>query len=154
MPINKNREDFRFYKIWADMKTRCLNPKCNKFYLYGGKGITVSEEWLLYQNFYNDMWGDYLAHVEEFGERQTTLDRINENMGYSISNCRWATYAEQNTHLSSCRPFKAISPDGVEYIVRDKSKFGLEHNIRRQGILKCLNGEYKQHKGWKFERVI
>lgn len=154
MPINKNREDYRFYKIWTDMKQRCLNPNCKKFYLYGGRGITISQDWLLYQNFYNDMWNNYLTHIKEFGEKQTTLDRVNENLGYSKSNCAWATYSEQNSHRSNNEPFKAISPDGKEYEARDKTKFGQIHNLKRQCILKCLNGEYKQHRGWKFERIF
>ena len=153
MPINKNREDFRFYKIWADLKQRCLNPKCKKFHLYGGRGISVSEEWKSYQNFYNDMWEDYLLHVEEFGERQTTIDRVDENMGYCVQNCSWATYTEQNSHTSKNTYFKAISPDGSEYISRDKTNFGKKYGLRRQAILKCLNGEYKQHHGWIFERI-
>jgi len=151
MPISKDREDFRFYKIWADMKTRCLNKKCARYYAYGGSGITICQEWISYQNFYNDMWEDYLAHVDIHGERQTTIDRVNEKLGYSPENCAWATYSVQNSHKVNNTYFKAISPDGTEYISRDKTNFSKAYNLKRQGILKCINGNYKQHKGWRFE---
>ena len=44
MPISKEREDYRFYKIWADMKYRCSNPKCKRFMDYGGRGIQYYPE--------------------------------------------------------------------------------------------------------------
>ena len=46
----------------------------------------------------SDMLPSYLKHCEEFSIKETTLDRINGNNGYSKSNCRWATYKEQNNN--------------------------------------------------------
>ena len=92
-----NKSYHELYSIWNSMKDRCLNSKHYAFKDYGGRGITVSEEWLNIDNFLKDM-----------GERPKglSLDRINNDMGYSKENCRWATWKEQS---SNKRPRKTKS---------------------------------------------
>lgn len=82
----------KFYKRWRSMFDR-ISPKyiCSKDYI----GVTVSIRWNKFENFRSDMYASYLEHVEKFGERQTTLDRINPFGNYKKSNCRWATFKEQ-----------------------------------------------------------
>jgi hypothetical protein len=78
----------REYKSWQSMKERCSNPKNNRWYLYGGRGIKVCDRWLnSFQNFFNDMG---------IRPKGTTIDRINSDGNYEPSNCRWATLSEQN----------------------------------------------------------
>ncbi|WP_051291308.1 hypothetical protein [Fictibacillus gelatini] len=87
----------RFYEIWAAMKRRCTavnNPLYKKYYI--DKGIMFSPEWSKFENFKNDMYEDYLNHVKEYGEEDTTLDRIDGDKGYFKANCRWATRQEQS----------------------------------------------------------
>lgn len=76
----------RVYHIWNAMKMRCENPN-SKFYSdYGGRGITVCERWASFENFFEDM-----GHPPA----GTSLERENNDAGYSRANCRWATRMEQ-----------------------------------------------------------
>lgn len=95
------------YVTWASMHQRCENPKSTAYYLYGGRGITVCERWNSFENFCADM-----------GERPSpthSIDRRDNDKGYSPENCRWATKKQQaqNTRWSKARSIhKAITPKG------------------------------------------
>ncbi len=86
----------RFYVCWKAMRARC-NTKSNKDFLnYGGRGIVVCSDWDNFITFHKDMYESYLEHSILYGEKETTLDRIDCNKNYSVDNCRWLTKAEQN----------------------------------------------------------
>jgi hypothetical protein len=68
------------------MLHRCNNPKHPKYKYYGGRDITVCDEWLDFDNFYRDM-GDK--------PKGLTLERIDNNKGYYPDNCEWATWKAQ-----------------------------------------------------------
>ena len=85
----------RFYNTWYHMVERCTirGRKDNKNYI--DRGITVETQWLDFNCFMKDMYVPYLEHCKIYGERETELDRINNNAGYSRLNCRWATKIQQ-----------------------------------------------------------
>jgi len=84
-----NKYHSRLHSIWSNMKNRCSNPNSKRYKDYGGRGITVCEEWKEnFENFYN--WA-----VQNGYEKELTLDRVDTNKGYNQENCRWATYQTQ-----------------------------------------------------------
>jgi hypothetical protein len=87
----------RFYGIWCSMIRRCLSDTDKNYSNYKGRGITVCDSWRSsFEDFRSDMHESYVEHCGLYGEKDTTLDRINTNGNYENLNCRWATKAEQS----------------------------------------------------------
>lgn len=79
----------RLYRIWVKLRGRCNNPSYHEYSNYGGRGISVCEEWNTnFMSFYN--WSLANGYAENL-----TLDRINNDGNYEPNNCRWATQKQQ-----------------------------------------------------------
>ena len=86
-----------WYDKWKEMRRRCYNPKCKRYKDYGGRGIIMCDRWLEPNgqgaiNYYNDIH-DCLGPKPGPGY---SLDRIDNDGIYIITNMRWATISEQN----------------------------------------------------------
>ena len=124
---NKPNNRTKVYRIWAGMKNRCLNPNAEKYHLWGGRGITVCERWMKFENFLEDM-----------GEPPSiyhSIDRIENNKGYYKENCRWATSKEQcrntrkNVNITFNNKTQCLADWSIEVnikstIIRDRLKRG------------------------------
>lgn len=91
------------FKVWMNMRKRCNNPNSRDYERYGGRGITVCDEWGSFSRFFEDM-----------GPRPDSsysIDRIDNNGGYSKSNCRWA---DQKTQCRNTRRTRMIKHNGEE----------------------------------------
>jgi hypothetical protein len=118
----------RFYKIWAGAIKRCENKNFKQYEDYGGRGITVCDKWKSFENFYGDMYEPYLKFVDNHGEKNTTIDRVDVNGDYTPDNCRWSTKSEQS----------------INQRIRNTNKSGVTgvyfSNSKRKWIAKlCLN---------------
>lgn len=101
-----NQERVKLYSAWRHMKKRCYNQNYKEFYLYGGRGITVCDEWLEdFECFYNwAIQNGYKIDLKNNSNRNVlSIDRIDVNKGYSPDNCRWADNITQsrNKRVSS-----------------------------------------------------
>jgi hypothetical protein len=82
------------YTAWNSMMARCFNSSVKHFGRYGGRGITVCERWLKFENF--------LADMGARPSRLHSLDRYPDKDGhYEPSNCRWATRKEQSRNTAT-----------------------------------------------------
>lgn len=90
----------RIHRIWKAMHTRCLNKNSIPYKYYGGRGITICDLWA--QNFE----AFYTWAIENGYSDTLTIDRIDNNKGYSPENCRWVTMAEQNQNKRATNGYK------------------------------------------------
>lgn len=93
----KPNTEHRLYTIWRGMRQRCYNSKQKRYKDYGGRGITVCDEWRDdYQAFY--AWAMANGYRDDL-----SIDRIDNDGNYEPSNCRWATGKEQAHNKRCCK---------------------------------------------------
>ncbi len=90
----------RLYRIWSCMHNRCYQKSYHAYNHYGGRGITICAEWLHDFQAFHD-WA-----IENGYKDNLSIDRIDNNKGYSPDNCRWATQKEQNKNKRAENGFK------------------------------------------------
>lgn len=117
--------------IWSDMKRRCYNPERRGYSRYGGRGISVCDRWLV---------GDgtktgFECFLEDMGPRPSndyTLDRKDNDLGYSLDNCRWATREDQSYNKRDTFKFTVF---GEEFTLKSaEERFGINASALYQRL--------------------
>lgn len=101
---HKKTEKRKLYLIWYSMNSRCFDEKNKKYIRYGGRGITVCDEWNYinknnFNNFYN--WAVNNGYTVNSNRGQCMIDRVNNDKGYSPDNCRWTNNKQQCRNMGS-----------------------------------------------------
>ncbi len=100
------------YKIWVGMITRCENTAVKCYSRYGGRGITVSPEW-------RASFAQFMADMGPRPDRKYSIDRLDNDKGYSAENCAWRTASEQ---ANNRRCNTSITYNGKTMTVRQWSR--------------------------------
>lgn len=124
----------RLFQVWSEMRRRCNMPSHKQYLDYGGRGIRVCDRWLSFDNFVADM-----------GPRSTggMLERVNNDLGYSPENCKWATRVEQNSNRRNCI-----------YVFLDGEQVTLKEACRRKGLKYRPVVKRIQYRGWSIDRAL
>ncbi len=105
----------KLYRVWKSMRQRTSNPNDKDYKYYGEKGIKVCQRWQKMANFMEDMLDDYTEGL--------SLDRIDNNKGYSKENCRWTTREIQARNTVKIRStntsgYRGITKHGKKWQAR------------------------------------
>lgn len=103
----------RLNGIWQDIKKRCLNKNRKQYVDYGGRGITICDEWL------NDFISFYNWALDNGYQDNLTIDRINNDGNYEPLNCRWTTRTVQ---ARNTRRLSSKNTSGYRGVLWDKRK--------------------------------
>lgn len=133
---NNIQSQERLYRIWSHIKDRCNNPNCDRYYLYGAKGIKICKDWE--NNFLSFAeWSLNHGYADDL-----TIDRIDSSKDYSPDNCQWITRGEntaKSNKISQHRKankgtYYYISPDGKYGTFENASQFSKNINISAEKI--------------------
>lgn len=132
--MKRNKTNHPLYLTWSNMKQRCYNKNATRYKNYGARGIRVCSQWR------NDFW----QFVEDMGERPKgyTLNRIDNDKGYSPENCEWASRYDQDRNTTKNR---YLTYKGVTRVFDDWCK---QFNIPRSTLNKRLDN------GWSIEKAL
>lgn len=123
----------RVYRIWAGIIDRCTNKNGKYFEHYMGRGITICDRWKTFENFYTDMGDPPSKH---------SIERIDNDKRYSPTNCKWATFEEQNNNK---RSNVCITFENQTLTIAQWSK---RINVRADTLRARINS------GWSIEKAL
>jgi len=123
------------YQAWQSMIKRCTKPSNASFSRYGARGITICQRW-------RDSFSNFITDMGIKPSNKYSLDRIDNNAGYSAENCRWATASEQQCNRNS-----------VRFIEHHGERLPLAHWSKKTGIAKSTLAQ-RLSNGWTAEMAL
>lgn len=129
----ENTLEKKLYRTWVGMWNRCANPRCEAWFIYGARGISVCERW--------DSFTEFAADMGLPPSLQHSIDRINPYGNYEPSNCRWATKAEQARNKCDRTKTKSITYERMAGFIDDEVwlvKAILSGEIQNKGKLRGI----------------
>ncbi|MCM1223960.1 MAG: hypothetical protein NC548_56865 [Lachnospiraceae bacterium] len=133
---NSDAATKRLFGIWIGMKRRCESPGHKDYHYYGERGISVCDDWHIFDNFRE--WSLSNGYAEGL-----SIDRIDVNLGYNPLNCRWAT---AKTQCNNKRNNRFLTFNGQTHTAKEWSRVT---NIGYYTILNRID-----HLGWSVERAL
>lgn len=119
------------YGCWLNMIRRCSDKEGKNWRNYGGRGITVCQRWMKLENFIADMGDSYVPGL--------TLDREDNDLGYSKGNCRWVDYVVQNNNQRGNAFID--TPKGRMTISQASQAFGINRNALQSRLRRGMSVE-------------
>lgn len=127
----------RMYRIWNNLRDKCYNENNKAYKYYGKRGIKICDKWLNSFDIFYD-WAMANGYDDNL-----TIDRIDNNKGYSPNNCRWTTMKQQNRNKRSNRNYTI---NGETHCLKEWCEIlGLKYNT--------IIGRINQY-GWSIERAL
>lgn len=125
------------YAVWNTMRARCENPKHNRYHVYGGRGITVCDEWRDFTRFRS--WASRSGY-----RRGLQIDRVNTDGHYEPSNCEWRSPRDQQRNRRNNRivTFAGVSKPLAAWA--DDPRCTVPYKVLWERL----------EDGWEFERAL
>ena len=139
------------YSTWNGMKTRCYNQNSHRYYLYGGRGIKICDEWR------NDFWAFREWALKNGYKKGLSIDRIDGDGNYEPSNCRCATAKQQAENTRPRYTFKERPTQKRNYRSRQYEVFGEKltmPEIEEKYKISSQLLRYRMSRGMSLEEAI
>ncbi len=135
------------YQTWRSMLNRCYNPKCERYPVYGGRGITVCDRW-------KNSLENFIADIPKRPSKLHSIDRINNDLPYQPGNVKWSTAQEQASNKSNnvwieFRGFKKTRSEWERFLGLKRARLFYEITFRRR-----LELESRRNAGHGFFRTV
>jgi hypothetical protein len=137
------------WNSWVAMRQRCLDRKQANWKFYGGRGVTVSDEW-------RESFEKFLEDMGKMPRRGMSIDRIDNTKGYCKENCRWATRKQQhnNTSRTIYLEYKGVVKTMMDWAEKLGVPYGRLKARRKRGLSDmeiilgtCKNKRFITHEG-------
>lgn len=150
-------KNLKVYKTWSRMLERCYSPQVRDYHLYKGKGVKVSNRWLYFSNFEEDIKQieGYKNFIESNKLFEYSLDKDIKGNGllYSKETCCFTDAYGQSNAQERVVKIESTSSEGIVRIHDSVNKACRDSGVQNANLYKVLNGERKNTLGYTFKRL-